>query len=440
MRRTVALVVAVVALVAPAGAGAAGVTTHAFMADQAVRDVRTPALRALLDAHKAQLLSGAQYPDGGYAVASLPGGDFGEVTHWGRFVEAYVRQLRAKPGCGDLSRTWGPCAPQVAQLLGAAAHGMGDELWDWLFEPSMADHHEDPTHPLVRSGLPGFAEIAKLPLVDQVSSPEFAMDMVGIVEGGRLLALPLTLPPVDDLVATYRAIGRPDVTAAGVLAGHAAISAVAVAERVAALVEHPRVRATMPASAARYLDGQGGVRDVARSIAGSYEALWRMITTGERPPLQVVGVNPEPGATGVATDASPARTSPGPRGGGADLRIVASFGSALAPSPLPAGALRLFGPGGVEVAQLEGFPRTGPYGDGDGTHTMMAWPAQDLAPCTTYTAQVGTSVRDLGGVALAEPHRWSFTTACPPAQPVAAPSRNVLAGVLTGVGRLLGGR
>lgn len=439
MRLRLALLAAAAALTAvPATAGAAGVTTHAYMADEAVKHVRTPELRTLLRAQQAHLLAGAAYPDGGYAVGSLPGGDFGEVSHWERFVNAYVARLRGKQGCGSLTAPYGPCAALVAHAFGAAAHGMGDELWDWLFEPSMADHHESPQHPLVRAGLPGMAELAAAPLVEQINTSEYVMDLVGIVEWARALHLPLTLPPVDELVRTYRDLGRDDISAAGILAGHGAITGVLVAERVAALVDYARVKQTMPRSAARYFDGQGGVADVARTIAGYYEALWAKLQ-GVRPAPQVVGVNPEPGATGVPTAFWPQRSAPGPSGGGAALRVLATLSTSLQRAPLPAGSLRLFGPGGVEVPQQEGWPRPGPYGDGDGTHTLMLYPATDLAPCTTYTAEVGTALRDHAGSTPAEPYRWSFTTQCGAPAPAPAASKSVLGGVLSGVRRLLGG-
>ena len=48
-------------------AGAAGVTTHTWMAMQAVPRVTDPDLQALLQANALQLQSGAHFPDSGYA-------------------------------------------------------------------------------------------------------------------------------------------------------------------------------------------------------------------------------------------------------------------------------------------------------------------------------------------------------------------------------------
>lgn len=47
-------------------------------------------------------------------------------------------------------------------------------------------------------------------------------------------------------------------------------------------------------------------------------------------------------------------------------------------------------------------------------HSIAFFPAGDLAPCTTYTAEVTTALADHARATLAEPFRWSFTTGgCP---------------------------
>ncbi|PTL55545.1 Ig-like domain-containing protein [Paraconexibacter algicola] len=416
---------------APRPAAASGVTTHAFMAEAAIPFVRTPALRQLLEAHRDELLSGAHYPDGGYGSSSLPGGDYGEVSHWERFVRAYVRRLGARTDCAPLAAPAGPCAAQVAHLLGTAAHGIGDERWDWLFEPKLADFGESPVHPgyaaLSATGLPGAGELAALPPGQFINTPEFALDNIGLVEHGRLRRVPRYAPPVDDLLAVYRALGRDDVTADGIRSGHAIITAAALAERAGTAAEYPRVKVTMPTAAAQYVEGSGGVLDVARAAAGYYEAVWTTLTTGTSPAPQVVGVHPQPGETGVPTAWHPVRAAPGPSGGGAENRILASISTALQEGTVDAGSFRLLGPGGRPVPQEPGFPKAGPYGYGDGAHTFLAWPAADLAPCTTYTAEVTTRLRDHAGGRLRAPYRWSFTTraapgaTCPPGPPTTGP-------------------
>ena len=107
-------------------ASGAGIITHAWMADDARAYVEHPALKALLDANRAQLRSGAAYPDSGYGLraANVVGGDYGEEAHWPRFVEAYLARLASRTDCPDLTDPAGPCAPGIAHLMGAAAHGI----------------------------------------------------------------------------------------------------------------------------------------------------------------------------------------------------------------------------------------------------------------------------------------------------------------------------
>ena len=56
------------ALVAAPGAFAAGETTHAFMAEEAIDALPDGPLRSLLSAHRLEVMSGAGYPDTGYWV------------------------------------------------------------------------------------------------------------------------------------------------------------------------------------------------------------------------------------------------------------------------------------------------------------------------------------------------------------------------------------
>ena len=150
MRRVLLATFAVLAVAAPA-AHAAGETTHAWMVQRAVELLPPGPLKTLLEVNRLQVLAGAAFPDTGYWVENgtiprpdaRPSDDFGETSHWERFYDAYAAHIRAA-GCADLADPVGPCATMIAHLMGAVGHGLGDELWDWLFEPAMADHGEDP--------------------------------------------------------------------------------------------------------------------------------------------------------------------------------------------------------------------------------------------------------------------------------------------------------
>jgi hypothetical protein len=393
----------------PSAAGASGVTTHAFMADKGRATVRTGELRELLGAHRDALLSGAAYPDGGYAVSAYPGGDYGEVTHWEKFVDAYAEVLRADPACAPLLEADGPCAADVAHLMGTAAHGIGDEMWDWMFEPQAADNGETPTHPFFASGLPGAAELGATPVGGFANSIEYAMDLIAIVDHLRASALPAYLPSTDRLLAAYAKIGRDDVTRDGILAGHTVIHGAMAAERAAVAADYLRVKQTMPKTAARMYDDSGGVVDVARAAAHYYEALWQKLG-GKVPALRVSAIHPERGEQGVPWEWLGRSVSPGPRDGFAENRIIAVMNNAV-DLPFSSESIRIEDTvTGEEVPQREGYPRPGPYHATDGTHSVMAVPALNLVPCRWYRVVVTPALRDLAGSTLTKPYRWRFQT------------------------------
>lgn len=393
----------------PAAASASGVTTHAFMADEGRRDVSIPALKTLLDGQRGALLSGAAYPDGGYAVSSYPGGNFGEVSHWEDFVNAYARVLREDPACAPLRDPKGPCAPEVAHLMGIAAHGIGDEMWDWMLEPRAADFGESPTHPLFVSGLPGAAELGATPIGGFANSIEYAMDLIAIVDHLRAAEIPAYLPSTDRLLAAYRLVGRDDVTRDGIVAGHTAIHAAMAAERAAVAVDYLRVKQTMPKTAARIYDDSGGIADVGRAATHYYEALWAKLG-GETPAPKVSAVHPETGEQGVPWEWQGVSLSPGPRDGDADHRIIAVLSNAVA-LPFSPESIRIVDTAtGEDVPQRDGYPRPGPYHASEGTHSIMAAPAVNLVPCRWYQVVVTPALRDRAGTKLPAPHKWRFQT------------------------------
>lgn len=408
-RLTIALALSAVALQALSG-GAAGDTTHALMADRSRGYVRTPALAALLQANRDAFLSGALYPDSGYwtSGAGVPGGDYGEVSHWEGFINAYVAHVRAKTECSSVADPQGPCAPMIAHLLGAAAHGMGDEVWDWMFEPLVTDHGERPDHP-VASGDP----LGSVPPGSLINSIEYAMDMIAISDHWLWAEIPHSAPPVEDLVAVYHDVGRDDITPEAILAGHALETAILGAERVGAIVDGERVRRQMPWSASHFYSESGGVIDAARAISGYLEGLWRKLTVppGVHPAPEVVAVHPEHGETGVPWKwfwDGVARTSPGPATGGGDNRVIAVLSNSVDPNSV-SGGLVLLAPDGSAVAPLPGFPKAGPWGP-DGTHTLLFYPAVDLEPCAVYTAVATAALKDHAGAGLRHEFTWSFDT------------------------------
>jgi hypothetical protein len=411
--RSALLAIAIALVLAPT-ALAAGETTHAWMAERAVDHLPAGDLKTLLDPHRLDVMSGAGYPDTGYWVDGyVPdehSHDFGEESHWERFINEYVAYIREKDCGPNLADPLGPCARLVAHLMGSAAHGLGDEVWDWLFEPRITDHGEDAGKNFFAPGRPG-EPLAGNPLDEISGSPEYAMDEVAIWFHNRWVSPNTMPPPVTDLVEIYK---RRDlnVSPAHILLAHAASFGGMAGERAVAAEEGPRVTEDMPWSSANFITAPGGVEWSAHAIAGYYEALWRKLTAPDQAVPKVVSIYPVDGATGVPTQWQPAKTAPGPASGGGDLRIWAALGHAVDPASVTPDSFKLLDADGEPVPPRPGFPRPGPWGADGGTHSLLFYPDVDLEPCSAYTAVLTTGLKDLSGLPLEAEKRWSFRTAC----------------------------
>ena len=136
--------------------------------------------------------AGAEFPDGGYWTRSFgtPGGDYGEEAHWQRFHDAYAAQIRSDPACAPLTDPAGPCAATIAHLMGAAGHGMGDEVWDWLFEPNGPGLDES----YLPSDLAGFVGPGGL---------EVQLDIVAIARHARPIVPTPAIPDASSPLRTH---------------------------------------------------------------------------------------------------------------------------------------------------------------------------------------------------------------------------------------------
>lgn len=392
-------------------AQAAGVVTHSWMALDAIEHVRSDALRALLDAQRDQVRAGAEFPDGGYITRSLgtPGGDYGEESHWQRFTNAYADEIRNDPDCADLTDPAGPCAAQIAHLMGAAGHGMGDEVWDWLFEPNG----------------PGFDEPAyRPPDIAPFTGPgglEAQMDIVAIARHGRPVDPTVELPDAQRIVDAYRAINRLDIDIDALAVGEQGLEVERSVEAYWASVHLADLERAMPWTSANMTSSAGGVAFAAMAIAGYYDTLWARIL-GTSPRGRVSVTAPAPGATTVPATGWVRQYSPGSNDGNAGglRRIAAVLTNALPFNPeapgggisneLPAGSMQLRDlRTGTLVAPLAGYPRIVPYGADAGEHVVAFQPATDLAPCRWYRAEITEVMRDASDRPV-RPMGWRFRT------------------------------
>jgi hypothetical protein len=397
-------------LAAAPAANGAGIVTHAWMGLAAIDRVQPPELRALLDAHRAQVRAGAEFPDGGYWTRSLgtPGGDYGEEAHWQRFHDAYVAQIRSDPACAPLTDPAGPCAATIAHLMGAAAHGMGDEVWDWLFEPNGPGFDE--------SYLPSDMAIFVGP-----GGLEAQLDIVAIARHARPVDATPAIPDPNKIQTAFVSVGRADIQATAFPVGESLLDAERTVESNWARIHIEALERAMPWTSAHLIDAAGGVAFGADAIAGYYETLWGALL-GDIPPTRVAAKAPFDGQVNVPASGWIGGYSPGSNPGnhGGLTRIAAALSNALPyhaqagqgsqPSELPMDALRLRD---VETGQLVGaaggYPRIVPYNPEAGEHVIAFQPAGDLAPCRLYQVETTTALVDARQQPVT-PATWRFQT------------------------------
>jgi hypothetical protein len=429
---------------------AAGMTVHALMADYGRQYLPTDhPLKTLLDRHRPALLAGAIYPDGGYATGALFPSDreVAENAHWEFFVNPLFQILHER-GCADSVGGQNPipeiggvldflidlqqgkapladirysdgCGDLVAFAMGVAAHGMGDEVWDALFEPVVRERGEEaPNSPAntLDTFPPGAdtsaGQILRALIGDEpfnmlrlafdpltLNSIEYAMDVMAIYDHDLWLQIPfLVFPPAELLIETYDRVGRNETPVDRFAVERAALAtrSLVLAERAGAAVEMPRVRQQMPWASVNYFTGQGGVLHTAEAVTGYYLHLWNKLQNGleaARGPV-VVNVHPFKDDENV------------PFFDSAERRVIAFLSGSPDRSTTGPGAIVVFDETGALVPGV-----TDAFGyRGDGSHGLSFAFDADLRPDHEYTVVVTTRVRDQLGKQLERPIIWSFRT------------------------------
>jgi hypothetical protein len=386
-------------------AGAAGVTTHAWMSINAIERVTSPQLKALLRANRSYVRAGAHFPDSGYALSNT----YGEEAHWQRFHTALADRILARSDCPDLTVPDGPCAPLIAFLMGAIGHGMSDEAWDWLFEPYVADLDEYYTP----DSLGGYAT---------EGGAETQMDLVAIAVHGQSTAKLVAFPDHAELIAAFNDAGFTDIEDADLNLGQAAMDVVKQVEGGWAPTHIHDLQIAMPWTSHNMVTAPGGVIWSAIAIAGAYNSMWGYLM-GDRPQTSASITYPADGQRRIPAMGWDRNHDPGSaRGrGGARTRIAAALTYARPydhpgtdPVPvstqLPEGAMSLVERDTAEVVPVRGgYPKSVPYGPDAGEHLVDIQPMTDLEPCTWYRASITEALVDADGNPVV-PHSWEFRT------------------------------
>lgn len=168
----------------PQQALAHGVIGHIHVTGWAIQNLPEGELRAIFDdpdVYRAAL-TGAMFPDTGYALDKPGSRDYAEHAHWEPFIESFIQHVQA---------TYGPTYDSkeermiIAFLMGCASHGLQDELFDstFLYEVEQRDGGgQDVTDP----GTDGF-----------------------LVLDGLFQMLPGDFIPFDDIVPLFAGLNQP---------------------------------------------------------------------------------------------------------------------------------------------------------------------------------------------------------------------------------------
>ncbi len=428
MKIQMRLIAALLLLLSLGSAQAAGMATHAAMADFGRDALEDGALKTILTAHRPALLAGAIFPDGGYGSGALVAADrdMAERAHWGDFTIQFVQYLR-ETGCSgevrtailrrpplgliDLNLLTDRCGHLIAFAFGNAAHGLTDQTWDAQFEPEVRNRGETPNSvEWIGQLVPQLPPAVLDPLkqiygATPLNAIEYAMDMVNIAERRLVLNAPtLVFPPTADLVEVYRR-NRPEqgVNALAIERGSLFTRVLVQAESLAAPLEVTRMRLQMPWAAANYYTAPGGVVQSGYAVSGMYRQLWDLLTGDPAKPLPptVIGSYPGHGALNVVME--PARES-----WTENRWLHVFFSSSMDPASLELpGTFCLFDEKGRRV---KGVVEAGSW-QREYANAVKLRLQEPLRPNERYTAVVTTKAKDYRGVALERPYSFSFVTA-----------------------------
>lgn len=376
MSRRAGLLAALAAALLPVGgAGAHGINGHVHVTGWAVESLPPGELRDFFAdpnlRDTAQI--GAGFPDSGYAI----GDPYGEMAHWEPFINAYVEWI---------SRTFGPnydteeARRHIAFMMGAASHGLQDELFDTLFlRYLIQEDGED--QDAADSGTDAF------------------LFTDGILEFKPPLYIPETgLPEIFQASNGY----EPTMTA---IRGGMQRVKILVIDHFDAVAPgfDAQFRPRLPWGSQHYLDPDvpGSLRSEIQPTAAYMQALWNRLHGRFGP--QAIATHSFPTATRRLRSVDHTRV---------DSRISIVFGIGTIVRSLNPDTVQLVGPSerpvliDVQHTRWSGSP-------GDSTRQVLLVPMEDLAPDTEYEVRIQPGVEMQNGELTTALWTWRFKTPCP---------------------------
>lgn len=360
------------ALLLPATALANGQTTHVWITEQALEAMQPGELRDLLNRPelRGSVLSGAMFPDGGYAVSH----GYGETAHWEPFQQAYLGWIRDEFGPDYAAPE---AAPHVAFLMGLVSHGMADELFDSRFMELSRIY--DPGWQDDNAGLDTASDVLLAAAVGGIDPPEEQV-------------------PYEVLAAIFADVGV-DVDASTLEQGQSLLfTALAYVEWARTTDERIQYFGDLyPFTRDHIVDAAvpGSPPQEAVGVAAAWRATWDRLH--ERPfDAPVLEFLPGDGSFGHPLDSSTV-----------EARLFASFGRGVATDSLG---------DAVRVTTADGDPVEVDFGlhYGNHSHALVGRPAQDWAADTDYVLEIGPGLVSYDSDVSEGTWSATFSTSPPP--------------------------
>lgn len=315
---------------------------------------------------------GATYTDSGYGVSgneyAAPAHQYSELTHWEPFIESFIDWIRTNdppPWTDPESRR------RVAFLMGAAAHGLQDEIFDSLFLLKVEAHDgkgQEESDP----GTDGFLSL-----------------------DGYLRLFPVEYVPTATLRTLYPGIA-PEVYDEAEKRAISLVTGAYINETLGPLVaaENGKIyEPIIPWARAHYLDPtvMGGHYSEIWPTAAYLDAVWRRLH-GDFGPETVVWRYPEPGRRlESVSSAAPESWVTLVFGLGVDIDTIVVSWTDANDQPVPFAL------------------RNTRWGE-TMTRLVRLLPAQDLTPGATYRVSLDAGTR-IDGLPVA-PWSFEFQAAC----------------------------
>lgn len=351
-----------------------------FQSDKAFQQVEVAELKSLLTTYRDAWVSGTQYPDAGYSPGFVgkPSHVWGEASHWAPFILQYMEVVKTQ--CQGRYTTDPECGRLTAHLLGAAAHGLQDQVFDALFVPKVneVDHTDQ------RDTDPG-------------------LDMVLLMEHNRKDFVPRHwYTPEAQLEDVYRRMGfTPEQANRSQIHSTSLLSAAGNrGERLAAPLLYWHYKTTMPWGSRNYMRYPGGVEFGGRVTANLWRYLWRRLNDEPLPAQPAITLLPAANATNVAVDKR-----------NTDMQISVTFDRYIIPATANRDSVQVVDETGHQISG-----RMGLFAGADSTTAEASMiffrPDEPLLPDTRYTVHLSGAILDEQGNSLfgLDGFSWQFHT------------------------------